>query len=304
MNVVLGASGCVGSRLIRRLHARGEPVRALVRREGVVLPPGVGRVRGDLLRPETLEGLFRDARTIYYLVHAMGKQDLGGTDLARDDRLQARNALEVARREAGSPRLVYVSGLGAAIDAPSAHLRGRWAVEDEVRASELPHVIVRAGVLLGPGSVGFEFLLRYVRIPLVPLPPWTELRMQPFALADLLDLLERAGRDDALLGRTIEVGTECAPTYEEFLVRAARAMGQSPITVRVPLGLEPVTPVAVAIQGAVPLREAAALTESMIASPYLVSDGGRAMRELGIPERKLEDALRLALRDAVAESVA
>ncbi len=300
MIVLLGASGAVGSRLARRLVARGESVRALVRREGVLLPSSVERVKGDLLDPSGLAPVFEGAEVVYYLVHAMGRQPHGERDLVAEDRAQAVSACEAAKK-AGNPRFVYVSGLGASALAPSAHLRGRFAVEDVLRESGLPHVIFRAGVLLGPGSVGFEMLLRGVRAPFLPLPAWTDLPMQPFALADLLDALVRAAREDAFLGRAIPLGVSDTLTYAELFKRAAKAMGLQPVTMDMPRPLAPVGPLAVAMGGSVPYREAEALVESMVTSPFVVDDGGKAMKELGIPMRTFEEALALALRDAVRE---
>jgi uncharacterized protein YbjT (DUF2867 family) len=278
----------------------GERVRALVRREGVLLPEKIERAKGDLLDPSVLAPAFEGAEVVYYLVHAMGRQPHGEQDLVAEDRAQARNACEAAKK-AGNPRFVYVSGLGASASAPSAHLRGRFAVEEVLRDSGLPHVIFRAGVLLGPGSVGFEMLLRGVRAPLLPLPAFTDLPMQPFALSDLLDALVRAAREPAFLGRTIPLGVSDALTYAELFKRAAKAMGLDPVTVEMPRPLAPVGPLAVAVGGSVPYREAEALVESMVTAPFLVDDEGKAMKELGIPVRTFEEALTLALRDAVRE---
>ncbi len=301
MILVLGASGAVGSRLLVRLAARKEPVRALLRRAGTVTPPGVERAQGDLLEPATLGPAFDGATVVYYLVHAMGRQPHGEADLVAEDRAQARNAFEAARRAGTRPRVVYVSGLGASVAAPSAHLRGRFAVEEALKESGLEHVIFRAGILLGPGSVGFEVLLRYLGSPLLPLPTWSDLPMQPFALADLLDALERAAREPAFKDRTIDVGVQDRLTYAELFRRAAKAMGRDPVMVEMPRSFAPVGPLAVALGGDVPYREAEALVESMVTAPFLVEDGGAAMRELGIPIRTFEEALRLALRDAVRE---
>ncbi len=301
---VLGATGAVGSRLIPKLLSRGERVRALVRREGVTLPHGVEVVRGDLLRRETLGAVLEGASIVYYLSHAMGRQPHGEKDLVAEDRAQAENAFEAAKAAGATPRVVYVSGLGASPGAKSAHLRGRWAVEDALARSGLEHVILRAGVLLGPGSVGFQVLLRYVRQPVLALPTWGDLPMQPFALADLLSVLVRAAHEPAFANRTVSLGVSDALTYAELFRRASKAMGLDPYTVDLPRQLAPMGPLAVAMGGDVPYREAEALVESMITEPFLVEDGGAAMRELGIPIRSFEEALGLALRDAIRERAA
>jgi len=215
--------------------------------------------------------------------------------------MQARHALEAIVADGSKPRVIYVSGLGAKRDAVSAHLRGRWAVEDEVHATGLVHTIFRAGVLLGPGSVGFELLLRSVRQPVVPLPAWTEIVMQPFALGDLLDALERAATEPSFVNKTVQVGTADRTTYADYFRRAAAAMGYDPLFVKFPGALQALASLALATQVGVPLSQANALAESLVTTPFLVDDEGAGMRELGIPVRPLEDALRIALRDTVRE---
>ena len=53
MELVTGATGYVGSRLLRRLVAEGRPLRALARRPELL--PEVDVVRGDLLTGDGLE---------------------------------------------------------------------------------------------------------------------------------------------------------------------------------------------------------------------------------------------------------
>src|SRR5262249_13218245 len=140
-----------------------EPVRALVRHASRSrAPAGIEVVSGDLLERATIPPLVRSSRVLYYLAHSMGAQPHGTGDLVKDEREAARAVLGPAR-DAGVERVVFVSGLGASADAASVHLRARFAVEEEVRASGIPWTIFRAGVLLGPGSVGFEALLRTLR---------------------------------------------------------------------------------------------------------------------------------------------
>src|SRR5260370_39980734 len=63
MILVTGATGLNGSELVRRLSAKGVPVRALVRSaaraKGLSSLPKVEIVEGDMARPETLSGALR-----------------------------------------------------------------------------------------------------------------------------------------------------------------------------------------------------------------------------------------------------
>ena len=73
MELVTGATGYVGSRLVRRLAAEGRGVRALARRpERVERLPGVEAVGADLLgRRAARRTLLEGCETAYYLVHSM-----------------------------------------------------------------------------------------------------------------------------------------------------------------------------------------------------------------------------------------
>ncbi|HSM27661.1 MAG TPA: NAD(P)H-binding protein, partial [Thioalkalivibrio sp.] len=72
--LVFGASGYIGTNLVPRLLAVGQPVRAAARTPEVLEArnwPGVELIAADALKPETLGPALRDIDTAYYLVHSM-----------------------------------------------------------------------------------------------------------------------------------------------------------------------------------------------------------------------------------------
>src|SRR5919107_5157124 len=72
MELVTGATGYVGGRLLERLVREGRPVRALARDPSRLDEiDGVEAVRGDLVRDVGLEDALDGVSTAYYLVHSM-----------------------------------------------------------------------------------------------------------------------------------------------------------------------------------------------------------------------------------------
>src|SRR5215210_1953722 len=106
MELVTGATGYVGGRLLRRLVDDGRPVRALARRPELVRDVDV--VRADLLTGSGLEEALDGCSTAYYLVHSMEAASNG--DFAGRDRQMAEAFGEAAAR-AGVERIVYLGGI-------------------------------------------------------------------------------------------------------------------------------------------------------------------------------------------------
>src|SRR4051812_31240798 len=72
MELVTGATGYVGGRLLERLAGEGRPLRALARDPSrLARLDGVEAVAGDLVRDTGLDAALDGVSTAYYLVHSM-----------------------------------------------------------------------------------------------------------------------------------------------------------------------------------------------------------------------------------------
>ena len=74
MHLLTGATGYIGGRLLRRLESSGAAVRCLCRNPEALdwrVLPSTELVRGDLLQPASLGGVFSGVDTAFYLVHSM-----------------------------------------------------------------------------------------------------------------------------------------------------------------------------------------------------------------------------------------
>lgn len=140
--LVVGATGLLGSVITRKLVRSGTKVRALARNRDRLarLAPDAEIASVDL---RDLSRLNEACRGIDQIVatanNAMGS---GATSPTRID-LSAYQNLCAAARNAGVRRLVYVSYRGVAQDAPVDFFRIKWYIEDAIRRSGVPHVMLR-----------------------------------------------------------------------------------------------------------------------------------------------------------------
>jgi uncharacterized protein YbjT (DUF2867 family) len=134
MILIVGATGTVGSEVVRQLAARRVPVRALVRtpeKAAAVAGPSVAPVIGDLARPRTLDQAL-DGVTRALLLSPLDPEQA---------RLQG-NFVEAARR-AGPVHVVKLSGLGTATDSEVRSGRLHAETERQLEDSGLPFTHLR-----------------------------------------------------------------------------------------------------------------------------------------------------------------
>ena len=167
---------------------------------------------------------------VYYLVHS-----LGAAEFSEIDR-RAATTVAAAAEAAGVSQIVFLGGLGD--DAPdlSPHLRSRAETAAVLVAGAVPVTILRAAVVVGQGSAGFETIVSLVdRLPVMIAPRWVRTPTQPIALADVVGYLAGvAGRRDTL-DESFDVGGPEVLTYREMIERVGRLRGRSPRIVEVPV---------------------------------------------------------------------
>ena len=301
MELVTGATGYVGSRLLSRLVAEGRPVRALARRPERLTDVDV--VRGDLLTGSGLQEALDGCSTAYYLAHSMEAGANG--DFAGRDRRMA-EAFGTAAARAGVERIVYLGGIvpaeagdadPAAASRPSAHLRSRLEVEEILLGAVPGSTALRASIVIGAGSSSFRILVRLVeRLRVLPMPGWRNNRTQPIDERDVIEFLARTPEVPEAGGRSLDVAGPDVMTYGRMIERIAEGLGVG----RTPLGFKrSLTPPASAVVAAVtgqPLELVRPLMESL-ETDLLPRDGEEAPRLYGIRPHPFARALDHALAE-------
>ena len=140
--LVAGATGQLGRVITRQLLDSGVKVRALARNAGAL---GASAPRAEIAAVDMrdLAKLTEACRGVDQIV-ATANNNMGqGTNSPSRTDLGAYQNLCAAARNTGVRRLVYVSYRGVAQDAPVDIFRIKWYIEDAIRRSGIPWVMLR-----------------------------------------------------------------------------------------------------------------------------------------------------------------
>src|SRR5918998_5461104 len=145
--LVTGATGNVGSRVVGKLRDLGVPVRAFARDAGqaaAVLGDGVEVVVGD----------FADAASVRRALDGVEGDFLACANVP--SQVEHETTVIDAAAEAGVGRIVKLSALGAEVGASVAFWDWHGRIEEHLRASGVPFVMLRPAFnmtnLLGPAE--------------------------------------------------------------------------------------------------------------------------------------------------------
>ena len=233
MILLTGASGYVGSRLLRVLEAAGVAVRCLARQPDRIAPGRASTevVAGDCLDEASLVAAMEGVDQAYYLVHSMAS----GTDFAALDRRAAANFGRAAAT-AGVRRIIYLGGLGDDAKSLSTHLKSRLETGAALREGGVPVVEFRASIVIGGGSLSFEMIRALVeRLPVMVCPRWVDTRTQPIAIDDVVAYLRAALDLPDARAAIFEIGGPDVVSYGEMMREYARLRGLRRLLIPVPV---------------------------------------------------------------------
>jgi NADH dehydrogenase len=225
MIVVTGASGYLGSHIVKRLVEMDTPTRAMVRsRQGAekeqrLTDLSVEWVEAGVTRPETLGPAMDGATAVIHTVAIAIEK--GGRSYETINHQGTVNVVEAAKA-ANVRRFINISQLGAASDLPYRFLASKGKAQEYVAASDLDWTAFRPSVIWGPED---EFANTFAR--LVPFSPV----IYPI-IGD-----ESATFQPGTFRREYELGGPEILTLEEIERRTLEAVGAERRMVRFPMPL-------------------------------------------------------------------
>ena len=238
---ITGATGFVGSHLLEALAECPDlEVTALSRRIDRVVD---GAVKGNVTWKrcngfylEDVERATAGADVVVYLIHSMlPTSTLTQGSFADFDLFMADNFARAAKKN-GVKRIVYLSGLMPKDTVLSEHLKSRLEVERALAAHGCPTTSLRAGLIVGKNSSSFKILERLIkRLPALICPSWTEAKIQPIEIADVLASMIYTIRNHEDLEPTYDLGGPDVMTYKEMLAITAEVLAKRRPMLNVPV---------------------------------------------------------------------
>jgi uncharacterized protein YbjT (DUF2867 family) len=288
---VTGATGYVGGRLVPELVSAGHDVVCLARSPNKLSDrpwrEDVEVRRCDVLDRDDVVAALEGCDVAYYLIHSMGEHG----DFADADRRAAENFARAAAAH-GLTRIVYLGGI-AHDDDLSDHLASRQEVGLTLAEGETPVTELRAGIVIGSGSVSFE-MLRYLTevLPVMVTPRWVETLTQPISIRDVLSYLTAVLEDDP--GDHIyEIGGPDVVSYREMMQAYAAVAGlRRRIILPVPLLTPRLSSLWIGLVTPLPVGVARPLVDSL-RNEVTVKD--HAAERFGIETMGLQAAIEHAL---------
>jgi len=231
MILLTGATGTVGTPLLRRLTAAREPVRCLVRDPRRLGPERV-RVQialGDLGNPASFRNAMRGVDTVVHLGAAIRDQPAGSIE-----ELNAVATLRLVRaaERAGVKRFVFFSAIGASLHSPARFFRAKKLAEEAVEEADLETTVFAPSIVYSPGDPWITLLDRLTRLPVAPVSGSGDALYQPIWAEDVADCVMGALSNGG--GRYELAGPESL-TYDGIVKAALRASGRRRRLVHVPL---------------------------------------------------------------------
>ncbi len=216
--LLIGGTGFLGTAMVRELARRPAtadccftlPTRRRERAKHLLVLPTAQVVEANVHDPATLARLMAGQDAVISLVGILkgGEGEPYGKGFARAH-VELPRKIAAAAKAAGVRRLLHVSALKAAADAPSGYLRSKAAGEAVLRDAGLDLTLFRPSVIFGPGDAFLTLFAKLARIaPVFPLagaaarfqPVWVE--DVAAAVADSLARSESIGAAYDLCGPT------------------------------------------------------------------------------------------------------
>jgi len=208
---ILGGGGFIGRHVCHALAAAGYRIRVATRdreraKEQLILLPTVDVTPANIHDPAQLAAFVRGADAVINLVGVL--HDGRGNRSFQAAHVELARKVVAACRESGIGRLLHMSALASARDAPSRYLRTKGEAEAIVRESGLAWTLYRPSVVFGPGDSFLNLFATVLRFSPVVALACPGARFQPVFVEDVAAAFVKGLADLGSFGKSYDL---CGP---------------------------------------------------------------------------------------------
>ena len=209
---VLGGSGFIGRHVCHALAAAGYRIRVATHdreraKEQLILLPTVDVVPANIHDPAQLATFVRGADAVINLAGVL--HDGRGDRSFQAAHVELARKVVAACRSRGIGRLLHMSALASARDAPSRYLRTKGEAEAIVRESGLAWTVYRPSVVFGPGDSFLNLFATVLRFSPVVALACPGARFQPVFVEDVAAAFVKGLADLGSFGKSYDL---CGPS--------------------------------------------------------------------------------------------
>jgi uncharacterized protein YbjT (DUF2867 family) len=287
--LITGGSGFVGRSLAERLARRDAglritvPTRRLMRASPLKALPTLTLIEADIAHADdaALAALVAGHDAVVHLVAVLH----GNEERFRRLHVELPRRLAAACAAAGVRRLVHVSALGVARDAPSMYLRSKAEGEALLRASGLDVTVLRPSVMFGARDKLLNtFAALQAVLPVVPLAA-ADAQFQPVWVEDVAAAIVACLERPSTIGQVIECAGPDVMTLRDLVQRAGEWSGHPRPIVALPDALARVQAALMALAPGEPLMSRDNLDSMRV--PNVASGALPGLAALGITPASL-----------------
>jgi uncharacterized protein YbjT (DUF2867 family) len=230
----LGAPGCVGRNLIKKLleSPQFQIIASYRKRQDseALQHDRLTWRQVDLNDALSTENFLRGADVLIYLIHSLGAKNFEQLDI------QFAHSAGLAAQHVGIRKIIYLGGIIPGSQQVSPHLKSRMKTGEALASYGIPVGEVRASILLATCSSSY-LIVYYLakRLPVMITPRWLNSLCAPIALEDAVSVLDKLVSRPINGHEIFEIGSDVVRYHDLLALCGKSVRGFKNIIIPVPL---------------------------------------------------------------------